>query len=124
MVPKIHKPNSPGQPIISGCQSPARALSQYLDLYLKPIFKEIPSYIKDTNHFLEIIFTLGQEVNSRDYLVSLDVKSLYTNIPQDEGIEYCLTALQEYYHEQLPIPIRYLKQIFNFVLKQNFFEFD
>ena len=59
-----------------------------------------------------------------DYLVTLDVKSLYTNIPQDEGIEYCLTTLQEYYHDRLPIPIRYLKQIFNFVLKQNFFEFD
>ena len=124
MLPKIHKPNSPGQPIISGCQSPARALSQYLDFYLKPIFKEIPSYMKDTNNFLEIIFTLGQEANPGDYLVTLDVKSLYTNITQDEGIEYCLTTLQEYYHDRLPIPIRYLKQIFNFVLKQNFFEFD
>ncbi len=86
MLPKIHKPNSPGQPIISGCQSPGRTLSHYLDFYLKPIFKEIPSYIKDTNNFLEIIFTLGQEANPGDYLVTLDVKSLYTNITQDDGI--------------------------------------
>ena len=49
MLPKIHKQNCPGRPIIVGCSSPTRALSQYLDHYLKPIVKKIPSYIKDTN---------------------------------------------------------------------------
>ena len=71
MLPKIHKPNFHGPPIIPGCQSPTRALSPYLDIYLKPIVKEIPSQIKDTNHFLEIISTLAQETNPADYFAPL-----------------------------------------------------
>ena len=43
MLPKIHKEGCPGRPIISGCQSPTVALSQYLDFYLKPIVKVTPS---------------------------------------------------------------------------------
>ncbi len=94
MLPKINKPNCPGRPIIAGCSLPTRALSQYLDCYLKPIVKKIPSYIKDTNYFLQIVF--GPKFNFRkgNILVTMDVKSLYTNIPQDEGIRCCLQALQ------------------------------
>ena len=70
MLPEIDKPNGPGRPFISGCQSPTRVLSQYLDFYLKPFVKEIPTYIEDTNHFLELTFTLDQEANPGNYLVS------------------------------------------------------
>ena len=53
LLPKIHKPTkpTPGRPIISGCGSPTENLSKYLDHYLKPIVKMIPSYIQDTTHF-------------------------------------------------------------------------
>ena len=124
MLPKIHKQNCPGRPIIAGCSSPTRALSKYLDHYLKPIVKKIPSYIKDTNHFLQIV--LGPDVNFRkgDLLVTMDVKSLYTNIPQDEGIRCCLQALQNHYNEDLPLPLIHLEQMFTFILKRNYFEFN
>ena len=46
MLPKIHKPNNPGQPIISGCDSPTANLSVYLDYYLKPIVQTLPPYPK------------------------------------------------------------------------------
>ena len=86
MLPKIHKEKCPGRPIISGCQSPTVVLSQYLDFYLKPIVTETPSYIKDTNHFLQTILNLQTEIKPGNILVTMDVKSLYTNIPQDLGI--------------------------------------
>ena len=124
MLPKIHKANCPGRPIISGCQSPTRALSQYLDFYLKPIVKEIPSYIKDTDHFLREIFTLRNQVQVGDFLVTMDVKSLYTNIPHDVGIDCCLERLSHFYQNNLPLPIQHLEQMFTFILKQNYFEFD
>ena len=96
MLPKIHKEGCPSRPIISGCQSPTVALSQYLDFPLKPIVKETPSYIKDTNHFLQTVFNLQTEIKPDNILVTMDVKSLYTNILQDLGIQYCLDAMQNF----------------------------
>ena len=124
MLPKIHKEGCPGRPIISGCQSPTVALSQYLDFYLKPIVKETPSYIKDTNHFLRTVFNLQTEIRPGNILVTMDVKSLYTNIPQDLGIQYCLEAMQNFYQGALPLPIQDLEQMLRFILKHNYFEFD
>ena len=124
MLPKIHKEGCPGRPIISGCQSPTVALSQYLDFYLKPIVKEIPSFIKDTNHFLQTVFTLRDQIIPGSILVTMDVKSLYTNIPQDLGTQYCLEAMQTFYQGALPLSVRDLEQMFTFILKHNYFEFD
>ena len=42
------------------------------------------SYIKDTTHFINFIANTPLPDNA--ILVSLDVCSLYTNIPQEEGI--------------------------------------
>ena len=47
LLPKIHKPGTPGRPIISGCDSPTTKLSIFIDYYLKPMVKRIPSYIQD-----------------------------------------------------------------------------
>ena len=124
MLPKIHKEGCPGRPIISGCQSPTVALSQYLDFYLKPIVKETPSYIKDTNHFLQTVLSLQEQIKPGNILVTMDVKSLYTNIPQDLGIQHCLEAMQHFYQGKLPLPIQDLQQMFIFILKHNYFEFD
>ena len=84
-LPMIHKENVPGRPIISGCNSPTAKLSIYLDHYLQPILQQIPSYIKNTTHFLRILKEIDGQVPSNSILVTFDVKSLYTNIPHDEG---------------------------------------
>ena len=125
--PKIHKPKiddiTPGRPIVSGCGSPTEKLSQYLDYYLKPIVQTIPLYIKDSKHFLQIIMNNRSIIPKDSLLATLDVKSLYTNIPQNEGIQYCLEALTQFYGQSLPLPINELKQMFEFILKGNYFEF-
>ncbi len=56
----------------------------------------------------------------------MDVKSLYTNIPQDEGISCCLQTLQNDYNEDLSLPLihLHLKQIITFILKRNYFDFN
>ena len=45
----------------------------------------------------------------------MDGKSLYINIPQDLGIQYCLEAMQHFYHGKLPLPIQDLQQMFMFI---------
>ena len=52
----------------------------------------------------------------------MDVKSLYTNIPQDEGTDVCLSALSDFYWTDLTLSD--LKQFFDFIPKCNYFRFD
>ena len=100
------------------------ALSRCLDFYLKPIVKEIPSFIKETNHFLQTVLNLKTQIKPGNFLVTMDVKSLYTNIPQDLGIQCCLDAMDNFYKGALPLQIHDLQQMFTFILKHNYFEFD
>ena len=58
LLPKIHKPNIPGRPIISGCDSPTDKLSSFIDSFLAPLVPHIPSHIKDTTHFFNLIFKI------------------------------------------------------------------
>ena len=128
LLPKIHKPKindiTPGRPIVSGCGSATEKLSQYLDYFLKPIVQTIPSYIKDSKHFLQIIMNYRTIIPKGSLLATLDVKSLYTNIPQNEGIQYCLDAITQHYGQNLPLQVNRLRQMFEFILKGNYFEFN
>ena len=46
--PKIHKEGNPGRPVVSSVNCRIENISKYVDYYLQPIVKEIPSYVKDT----------------------------------------------------------------------------
>ena len=85
MLPKIHKPNNPGRPIVSTCDGPTENLSMYIDSFIKPLAQQVKSYIKDTNQFIQRLTELGQ-VPHNSYLVTIDVTSLYTSIPHKDGI--------------------------------------
>jgi hypothetical protein len=78
MLPKIHKDinNPPGRPIIATNDHPTQRLSEYVDEHIKEFLPQIPSHIKDTNHFIEICQNTNLPANSR--LVTFDVGSLYT----------------------------------------------
>ena len=81
---KIHKPNPVGRPIISGCEGPTERISSFLDYLLQPIAKAQKSYLEDTTDFINFMEKTKVEKNA--VLVFMDVTSLYTNIPQEEGI--------------------------------------
>ena len=123
LLPKIHKPGTPGRPIISGCNSPTESLSKYLNHYLKPITETSPSYLKDTTHFLKVIHGLEQ-MPKNTILATLDVKSLYTNIPHQEGMQYCLEAIENHYKPKTPLPLIHIHQMLKFILENNYFTFD
>ena len=94
MLPKIHKDkaNPPGRPIVSGNGCPTERISQFVDFFLQPGVKDIRSYIKDTTHFLSVLSSLDT-LPEGAILATLDVSSLYTNIPNIEGIEACRIML-------------------------------
>ena len=53
----------------------------------------------------------------------MDVTSLYTNIPQDDGIQTVRSDYENFHNNNSPIPSHYLKQMLGLVLKENSFEF-
>ena len=94
LLPKIHKGKfpPPGRPIISGNGCPTERISQLVDFFLKDIAPQGASYIKDTTHFLQTLDSLT-DIPEGALLVTLDVTSLYTNIPNDEGIQAARESL-------------------------------
>ncbi len=81
LLPKIHKPQRPppGRPIVSAIGTPTERISQFIDFFLLPFLETIPSYVKDTTHFLKIIEEIHR-IDPNSLLVALDVDSLYTNV--------------------------------------------
>jgi len=55
-------------------------------------------------------------------LVSIDVSALYTNIPQEEGLEAAKEALEN--TENVNIPPEFILRLLELVLKYNIFEFN
>ena len=88
MLPKIHKPNNPGRPVVSTCSCPTEQISKYLDNVLSPIVKSLPTYNKDSSHALEIFkdFRFPNAATGPRHIFTLDVKSLYTSIPIQDGL--------------------------------------
>ena len=93
--PKVHKEGNGGRPVISSINYHTSKISKYGDYHLQPIVKEIPSYVQHTTDFLKKINQINFAPDN-SYLVSLDVKSLYSNIINAEGIKYVKTFLEKY----------------------------
>ena len=93
LLPKIHEKNNPGRPVVSSIDSPSSNIFNYVDFHLQPIVQSLKSYIKDTTDFINKLDALI-DIPKDLYLVTLDVKSLYTNIPYTEGIQAFANALE------------------------------
>ena len=117
---KLHKNPHGIRPIVSGCSGPTERISSFIDHIIKPLVPTIPSYIKDSPHLISLLE--NTQIPRDAILATIDVSSLYTNIPQDEGTEACLDALEA--QEASYIPRNTLRQLFDIVLRCNVFSFD
>ena len=106
------------RPIVSSCESITEKISQFVDKWLQPYMKNLP---KDTTEFINQIETTKLPTHYK--LASIDVSSLYTNIPHDEGVQSVLHFLKpntRYKHPEQPDP-DVLSELINMVLKHNVF---
>ena len=71
ILPKIHKVNKPGRPIVSANRHPTEKFSEFVDFHLRLHLKALSSHLKDT----------------ADYLQSFLRGPLYISIPHNYGIE-------------------------------------
>ena len=125
MLPKIHKGVTPppGRPIVSANNSPTERISQLVDFFLNPLIPNIPSYVKDTTHFIRLIRDLGQ-INPNCLIATLDVSSLYTNIPNNEGLEAASNFLNRHRADAERPSNLHLVHMLNMVLTMNNFDFN
>ena len=120
LLPKIHKAGNPGRPIVSANGHPTEKISEFIDFHLRPHVNRLPSHIQDTTDYLNKTDSVPCPDNT--LLVSLDVVSLYTNIPHADGIEACREAWDS--RDIKDPPTETLVDLLKLVLQCNNFTFD
>ena len=92
-LPKIHKPQRPppARPICNTINSATTNLSEWVDDQRRPLVENLPSHLKDDNDFLRKLmeFHTNHTLPPGTLFVTWAVKSLYTNISHDGGMEAC-----------------------------------
>ena len=92
--------------------------------HIKHYVEKIPAYLEDTPHFLRVLEQeneIGPPLENV-ILVTIEVSSLYTNIPLFEGIEEVRNVLQD--REDISVPTEFICRMLEQVLTAKIFEFD
>jgi len=119
LLPKVHKPGNPGKPTYNSHTEQIFAL---VDSFLQPHVQALPAYIGDIYHLWEIIRKL-LPLPSDILLCTINVTSLYTNIPHAHG----LAALEFFLNKKHKLhnpTTAFLLNMVNLVLTCNNFTFD
>ena len=102
--------------MVSSVECHTSKISKFVDHYLQPHAKSLPSHVKATSDFINRI-NETKDINKDTIPVTLDVKSLYTNIPNYEGIE----AVKSVLNSVLPIATKVIiKSLFLILILNNF----
>ena len=93
----------------------------FLDSIFTPIVQDLPTYVKDSSHALRIFkeFTF---TGPNKYLFTMDVKSLYTCIPHNDGLQPLKFFLDKRPHQSPPTTT--LLRLAELVLTTNAFSFN
>ena len=71
--------------MISNCGYYTENISSFLDYHLQPLAQKVKLYIKDTNHFLSKLKSLGKLPHGA-ILCTIDIVGLYPNIPYSDNL--------------------------------------
>ena len=123
ILPKIHKDrnNPPGRPIVSANGHPTEHISENVSESLNQLVPKLPSYIKDATHFLNKLCSISAIPND-SLFVTLDLSSLYTNIPHTEGIQVARIYLNK--RTLKTPPTETVCDLIDLILTNNYFEFN
>eukprot|EP00061_Rhincodon_typus_P002984 g18994.t1 len=86
LLPKIHKPDCPGRPIVSAWSCPTKLISTYLNSIFSPLVQELPTYICDTTHALHPLQNF-RFPGPQHLIFTMNVQSPYTCIPHADGLK-------------------------------------
>lgn len=131
-LPKLHKTGAPLRPVVSQINGPTSMINALVDKLLTVAESKVPYLLKDTTAFLMNIDKINHDMIIDDdlLLVTMDVCSMYTNIPQDEGV----TLVTQFYSDTLhfwqdlkvgvrPVLPEELSELMEFILRNCEFVF-
>ncbi|XP_011705916.1 PREDICTED: uncharacterized protein LOC105461126 [Wasmannia auropunctata] len=120
-LPKIHKKDVPLRIIVSSVNSAVNPLATFLHEIISKSTTPTNSHV--TNSF-DLYKTLtGKEIGESDNLISLDVISLFTNVPVDLALDGISSRWNEI-EKNTTIPFEEFMSAIKFVLTSTFFTFN
>ncbi|BHF82693.1 hypothetical protein SprV_0802583200 [Sparganum proliferum] len=118
-LPKVHKANVSLRPIVSLRGTPTYGLAKWMFGRLKFLAEGSPTTVTSAYHFFERIKHLKLEPD--ESMVSFDVVSLFTSIPQQLAIDVVDKLLAERYEERdKPLKCEHLLELLRYCLKTYF----
>ncbi|XP_018376461.1 PREDICTED: uncharacterized protein LOC108769774 [Trachymyrmex cornetzi] len=120
-LPTIHKVDVPLRIIVSAIDSTLYPLASFLHKIISKVSLESQSYIKNSFHLIEIIKNIS--LGDNDVLVSLDVVSLFTNVPLDlamDSINYRWSSISK----NIKIDRNEFMKALKLVFESAFFSYD
>ena len=120
--PKMHKKDVPIRTIVSGINNPTEKMAEVVESELQSWVSTLPTYIKDTTHFLRLLEDLKKHVPPGAIMFSMDVKALYPSVPRLESIAACREAFNA--RSDNSISTEALMEMLNLVLENNIFDFN
>lgn len=97
--------------MLSSVGHPTERVLQFFDCHIQPLVKTTNSFIKDIIHFLTKLEQL-EHLPDIAFLVTIDVSSLYINIPHNEARHWCMLTFPQHTSTQ------------RMILTMNNFSFD
>ena len=99
-------------------ECPSERISQFVDHFIQPLVQKLPSCLRDSTILKDL------RLPNTAILASLDITSLYTNIPNDEGITATARYLYKYQAPTKNPTNASLCKSLDLVLSTNSFKFD
>ena len=122
-LPKVHKTNVPTRPNCSAIETSTYELGKYLANIIKPAASS--SLGTDVSNTFQFAKQICNEDLSSVYIVSFDVRSLFTNVPLKKIIKICLDRLYRGDPNHRPsIPESTLKKLLELCVCNNTFVFN
>ena len=119
---KAHKDPWKMRPIVCCVGTFMNCLSKWLDYHLQKLKPFVPTYIKDSNHLLDMLAEI-KDIPPNAKLWTSDANSMYTNIDTKHAIEVIGLWLDGL-ADQLPddFPLEAVKEAMVLVMENNIFE--
>lgn len=123
VIPKVHKQPWSSRPIIPSHSWITSKASEVVDYFLQPTVKETVPILQSTRHFLSRLRQQDLDLGEDVWLVTGDVKAMYTNIPPAEAISVVDEILQKSRKGHRSNGAADLIKLLEFVLQNNCFNF-
>jgi len=120
-LPKVHKPDCPFRIIISSIDSPLYSLATFLQETITRSLPRAKGHIDNSFQLVKILKDMF--IEDGFVLISLDVVSLFTNIPIDLAMEG-LTNRWNFISDNCNIPKNEFLDAVRLVLNSTYFSFD